>query len=294
MQKITPHLWFDKEAVQAAEFYASVFPDSKITYKTVIKNTPSGDCDIVRFEVMGYQFMAISAGPYFKINPSISFHAKCKTVEEVDALWAKLSVGGKVMMELGAYPFSKRYGWVQDKYGVSWQVIYTEGDFKQRVTPVLMFTQAACGKAEAAMNFYASVFPNSTSQVLSRYGAGDEPDKDGTVRYGQFTLDGLEFGAMDSAQKHEFILNEAVSLVIHCKDQAEIDYFWDKLSAVPEAEQCGWIKDKFGVSWQIVPMGMDDMLNSDDPAKIARVTDVFKKKKIFGQKKQKEAGEACS
>lgn len=278
MQKIIPHLWFDKEAVEAAEFYISVFDDSKINFKTKIRDTPSGDCDIVGFQIMGYDFMAISAGPLFKINPSISFHAKCRTVEEVDKIWEKLSDGGTVMMELGEYPFSKRYGWIQDKYGVSWQVINAEGDFKQRIIPVLMFVGNVCGKAEEAINFYASVFPNSKSQVFARYAKGEAPDKEGTVKYSQFILEGQEFGAMDSARMHNFGFNEAVSFMVNCKDQGEIDYFWDKLSAVPESEQCGWVKDKYGVSWQITPANMGELM-SRNPEKTTPA--MLKMKKII-------------
>lgn len=125
MQKIVPHLWFDKEAKEAANLYTSLLPNSKITNVNTIHDTPSGDCDIVSFELAGQKFMAISAGPFFKINPSISFHIKCKTVKEVDSLWKKLIQGGKALMELGEYPFSKRYGWLQDKYGLSWQITPT-------------------------------------------------------------------------------------------------------------------------------------------------------------------------
>lgn len=216
-QKIVPHLWFDKEAVEAAEFYASVFDNSKINFTTKIHDTPSGDCDIVGFQIMGYDFMAISAGPLFKINPSTSFHAKCRTVEEVDKIWEMLSDGGTVMMELGEYPFSKRYGWIQDKYGVSWQVIYAEGDFKQRITPALMFVGDVCGKAEEAIDFYALVFPDVKSQVFARYAKDEEPDKEGTVKYAQFILDGQEFGAMDSARMYDFSFNEAISFMVNCK-----------------------------------------------------------------------------
>lgn len=263
MQKITPHLWFDKEAKEAAEFYTSVFDNSKINFTTQIHDTPSGDCDIVGFQIMGYDFMAISAGPLFKINPSISFHAKCRTVEEVNEIWEKLSDGGTVMMELGEYPFSKRYGWIQDKYGVSWQVIHTEGDFRQRITPVLMFVGDVCGKAEEAVDFYASIFADAKAQVFARYAKGEDPDKEGTVKYEQFILDGQEFGAMDSARMHDFGFNEAISLMVNCKDQEEIDYFWDKLSAVSEAEQCGWLKDKYGVSWQIIPANMGELMQKN-------------------------------
>lgn len=277
MQKIIPHLWFDKEAGEAAEFYSRVFPDSSVTMKSVVKDTPSGDSEMVAFTIMGYNFMAISAGPIFKINPSISFHVKCTSVEQVNEIWEKLSTDGKVMMKLGEYPFSKRYGWVQDKYGVSWQIIYTEGEFIQRITPVLLFTQQHAGHAEEAGNFYASVFADASYQVLMRFGAGQEPEQEGTVQYSQLTIDGQEFGLMDSKQPHEFVFNEAVSLIVNCKDQEEIDYFWGKLSAVPESEQCGWVKDKFGVSWQIIPENMGALIGKN-PEKTVPV--MLKMKKI--------------
>jgi len=276
MQKITPHLWFDKEAKEAAEFYVSVFDNSSINSITPIHDSPSG-AFIVAFQIMGYEFMAISAGPYFKINPSISFHVKCATVEEVDRIWEKLSAGGTALMELGEYPFSKRYGWIQDKFGVSWQVIYTEGDFAQRITPALLFTGDVAGRAEEAIGFYAAVFRDARAEVLERYVEGEEPDKAGTVKYAQLFLFGQEFGAMDSALKHEFGFNEAVSFIVNCKDQAEIDYFWGRLSAVPEAEACGWLKDKFGVSWQITPANMGELL-ARNPEKTTPV--MLKMKKV--------------
>ena len=282
MQKIIPHLCFDRQAVEAAEFYTQVFPEAKINFKNVIKDTPSGDTEIVGFEILGYQFMAISAGPLFKLNPSISFHVKCKTVEEVDAIWAKLSPGGQVMMELNEYPFSKRYGWVADKFGVSWQIIYAEGEFTQRIVPVLMFTQEHAGQTKEAVELYTSIFSakggDSKVVFLSPYEEGESPvDKPGTIKYGHFILEGQEFGAMDSAQRHAFTFNEAVSLMVNCKDQAEIDFLWEKLSAVPAAEQCGWLKDKFGVSWQITPANMSELIGKN-PAKVMPL--MLKMKKI--------------
>ncbi|MBN1347818.1 VOC family protein [candidate division KSB1 bacterium] len=263
MQKIIPHLWFDKEAKAAAEFYTSVFVNSKINSLNTIPDTPSGDAELVGFQIMGYEFMAISAGPFFKINPSISFHIRCRAVEEVNQIWENISAGGTVMMELGEYPFSKRYGWIQDKFGVSWQVIQTEGEFTQRIMPALMFVGDVCGKAEEAIGFYASVFQNTKSEVLARYEKGEEPDREGTVKYAQFTLEGQEFGAIESAWTHNFGFNEGVSFIVNCSNQKEIDYLWEKLSAVPEAEQCGWIKDKYGVSWQIVPANMGELIGKN-------------------------------
>lgn len=282
MQKITTHLWFDKEAKEAAAFYASVFENSKIKDTTTLHNTPSGSVDMVTIELSGQEFTLLSAGPLFKFNPSVSFLVACQTRDEVDILWEKLSVGGAALMELGEYPFSEKYGWTQDKYGLSWQVMFIgEREIKQKITPTLMFVGEVCGKAEEAINFYASVFNNAKVGDILRYGRGEEPDKEGTVKHAAFTLLDQEFAAMDSARSHNFSFNEAISLMVHCDTQEEIDYYWGKLTADPKAEQCGWLKDTYGLSWQIVPSVMDEMFKEKDEEKIARVTEAFLKMKKF-------------
>lgn len=281
-QKITPHLWFDKEAREAAELYTSLFSDSRITNVTTLRDTPSGDSEIVSFVLSGQPFMGISAGPYFKFNPSISFQVKFRTKDEVDRAWEKLAKGGAVLMELGSYPWSERYGWLQDKFGLTWQLFYAgEGEIKQRIIPFIMFVGDVCGKAEEAVNFYVSVFQRGNVNRIDRYGKGEEPDKEGTVKNAFFSLFGQEFVAMDSAYEHAFAFNEAISFIVRCDTQQEIDHYWESLSAVPEAEQCGWLKDKFGLSWQIVPTAMDEMMASGDPEKIARVTEAFLQMKKF-------------
>src|SRR3989344_8045576 len=186
--KITPHLWFDKEAKEAAELYTSLFENSKITNITTLHNTPSGDADIVSFTLSGQSFMAISAGPYFKFNPSISFHVKFKTKDDVDEMWKKLSKGGKVLMELGKYPFSEMYGWIQDKYGLSWQIIYTKEKFTHGIVPALMFTQDFTGKAREAIEYYTKVFPASKIDVITEYGKNEFNEKEDNVMYSQFSL----------------------------------------------------------------------------------------------------------
>jgi len=276
MQKLTPHLWFDKEAKEAAEFYTSLLPDSQVTNITTLHDTPSGDSDIVSFVFAGQPFMAISAGPLFTFNPSVSFHLKFQTKDEVDAIWQKLSAGGKVLMPLDAYPFSERYGWIEDKYGLSWQVIYVGPNaIQQKITPVLMFVGNVCGKTEEAVNFYTSVFHNANTFFLSRYGKGQEPDKEGTIQYAAFALEGMEFGAMDSAREHHFAFNEAISFLVPCETQEEIDYYWEKLSADPKAEQCGWLKDKYGLSWQIWPTAIGEMMKNGTRDQIDRITQAF-------------------
>lgn len=281
MQKITPHLWYDKQAKEAAEFYASAIPDSKVTSVRTITGTPSGDCDIVSFELAGHRFQAISAGPYFTFNPSISFTVRCADEAEIDAIWAKLSEGGKTLMPLQKYPFAEKYGWCSDRYGLSWQLII-DARTPQKVIPFLMFVRENAGKAEEAMRFYMSIFEDSNMVGdIFRHPAGGA-EKEGTVAHAEFQLAGQRFMALDSAlDDHAFNFNEAVSLIVSCDDQAEIDYFWGKLSAVPEAEQCGWLKDKYGVSWQIVPRAMDEMMAKGAKEQIDRVTQAFLKMKKF-------------
>src|SRR5919112_1104891 len=275
-KKIVPHLWFDKEAKEAAKFYTSIFRDSRVQNTSMLHNTPSGSVDIVTIELSGQEFMLISAGPLFKFNPSVSFLVACETKEEVDTLWEKLSDGGLPLMPLGKYPFSERYGWIQDKYGLSWQVMFM-GDskmkLKQKITPMLLFVGDVCGKAEEAINFYISIFSNAKIGDIIHYNKGEEPDEEGTVKYATFTLASYGFAAMDSAHRHNFAFNEAISFMVYCERQDEIDYYWEKLSDDPKSEQCGWLKDKYGLSWQVVPIIMEEIMQSGDDSKMARVTE---------------------
>jgi predicted 3-demethylubiquinone-9 3-methyltransferase (glyoxalase superfamily) len=283
MQKITPHLWFDKEAREAAEFYTSLFPDSRVTNITTLHDTPSGDSDIVSFELAGQSFMAISAGPLFKLNPSVSFFVNFDPSRDPDArnnldrMWARLSEGGTALMPLDKYPFSERFGWVQDKYGLSWQLILTnpEGEERPFIVPSLMFVGEVAGRAEEAINHYLSIFKNSKLGAIAHYGAGQEPDKEGTVMFADFMLEGQWFAAMDSAHEHNFAFNEAISFLVDCDSQEEIDYYWERLSTVPEAERCGWLKDKFGVSWQISSAALHVMLTNGTREQVDRVTQAF-------------------
>lgn len=289
MQKIVPHLWFDTQAKEASDFYCSVFPDSKIITSTVLHDTPSGDCDFVTFTVAGQDFMALSAGPDFKINQSITFILNFdpsqddQAAEHLQTIWDKLSQGGSALMPLQEYPFSKKFGWVKDKFGIGWQLMLTDpaGEPRPFITPALLFSLGNTGKAEEALTFYASVFKNAKLGALSRYIQDTGEAKKGMLQFGDAMLEGQWFAAMDSNMPQDFTFNEAVSLLINCDTQEEIDYYWQKLSAVPEAEQCGWLKDKFGVSWQVSPVVMNDMLSSGTPEQVARVTKAFLQMKKF-------------
>ena len=243
--------------------------------------------------------MAISAGPHFTLNPSISLIVNFDPSQDKDArirlntVWEKLREGGKILMPLDTYPFSEHYGWVQDKYGLSWQLILTkpEGEKRPAIIPSLLFVKNMCGKAEEASDFYLSVFKDTKRGTVARYPAGMEPDKEGTLMFTDFKLEDMWFAAMDSARMHDFSFNEAVSFIVHCDTQEDIDYYWEKLSAVPEAEQCGWLKDQYGVSWQIVPTMMNEMMSSNNKEATARVTQAFLKMKKFDIAQLREAYE---
>ncbi|MDD5083528.1 MAG: VOC family protein [Candidatus Moranbacteria bacterium] len=288
-RKIVPHLWFDTEAKEAAAFYTSLFEDSRIENITTITDTPSGNCDIVSFKLSGQDFMAISAGPVFKLNPSISLFVVFDTEADIEAAWNKLIDGGKALMAYDTYPWAKKYGWLQDRYGLSWQLSWSDyHKMKQKITPSLMFTGAVAGKAKEAIDMYTGIFPDSNIEVTVPYEESDD-DTPGFIKHSRFTLNRQGFIAMDSSLQHGFGFNEALSLMVNCDTQEEIDYYWEKLSAVPEAEQCGWLKDAYGVSWQIVPSSMNEMMHSGDAEKTVRVTQAFLKMKKFDIAKLEEA-----
>lgn len=274
IQKISPFLWFDNQTEDAVNFYIAVFNRSKIKTTThygeegeKASGRPKNSVMTMAFQIEGHDFVAINGGPIFQINPTISFFVNCETTQEIDRLWGKLSESGTVMMELDSYPFAERYGWIQDKYGVSWQLILPGRD--QKIVPCFMFTGDQHKKAEEAINFYTSVFRDSKIIQLERY--GKEVGPEGAIVHCKFTLDGQEFVAMDSHEPMPFNFNPAISMVVNCETQDEIDYYWDKLTegGFEGAQQCGWLQDKFGVSWQIVPNVLGELLS--DPAKSGSV-----------------------
>ena len=261
---INPCLWFDGQAKTVADFYVATFPDAKLL---------GGSNLVVQVQVGDLKISLLNGGPQFKVNPSISFFYNCNDEAEIDRLWERLSRGGNEMMPLGTYPFARKYGWVADKFGVSWQLTLPSAPPRQKVFPSLMFTQVRCGRAEEALRFYTSVFKHSSVGTLSRYGAGQAPDKEGTLNYGEFSLGGQWFALMDSAHPHQFTFTEGISLYVACENQEEIDWFWSRLSDGGSEGQCGWLKDKFGVSWQVVPRVLEKLMA--DPARSKRVIAAF-------------------
>ena len=265
-QKIIPFLWFDGKAEEAANFYASLFENSKIVS---IMPGPNGTAMGLTFLINEQEFIAFNGGPMFSLSPAISFFIPCQTKQGIDRLWEQLSVEGKVLMELDTYPFSEKYGWIEDKFGVSWQIMLAT-EPNQKITPSLLFVGAQQGKAEEAINFYTSIFQNSGISQIERYSAEDN-DVEGTIMYASFSLNGQEFAAMDSSMEHAFNFTPAISLFVKCETQQEIDVFWEMLSKGGAKSRCGWLQDKYGVSWQIVPPVLGEMLSDPDPEKSKRV-----------------------
>lgn len=237
-QKITPYLWFDHEAEEAAEFYTSTFAavgrPSEIgrvsRYSEEVAEAtgiPAGTAMTLEFTLDGYKFIALNGGPEFHFTPAVSFFIHCETADEVEALWERLFEGGQALMPLDSYPFAERFGWLNDKYGVSWQIILAPSE--QKITPALLFVGEQFGKAEEAMTFYASLFENSGVTSISHYGP-EHGDEEGAVAHATFTLAGQNFVAMDSGLEHHFTFTEATSLFVNCEDQEEVDRLWAQLT----------------------------------------------------------------
>lgn len=272
MQKIIPHLWFDHEAKEAIEFYCQLFVNSKITSETTLPNTPSGTTEVFSFQLAGQDFTAMNAGPLFHFTPAISMFVVFETEEETEELWNKLAKDGKVLMAYAEYPFANKYGWIEDKFGLSWQLVWSEHvEVIQRITPALLFTGPIAGWAKEAIEDYVRIFPISKMELAVPY-SRDDDDVEGFIKHARFTLSGQHFIAIDSSKANDFSFTEAISFILPCNNQEEIDYYWKELSAVPEAEQCGWLKDKYGVSWQIVPNEMFELLASGDTKRNKQLT----------------------
>ena len=279
MQKIAPFLWFDQQAEEAARLYTGLFDRSRITGTTRYGDAgpgPKGTVMTSSFELQGLPMTALNGGPVYSFTPATSFFVTCGIEADVDALWKELVKGGKVMMELGKYPFSPKFGWLSDRYGLSWQLNLVPGSQK-RITPFFMFVGKQAGRAEEAMKSWTARFPDSSILQLERFPAG-MPEPEGNVMHGRFALAGQEFMAMDSAGPHAFTFTPAVSFYINCDNQAEVDHYWDSLIAGGgRPSQCGWLEDAYGVSWQVVPTVLHTLIGDKDPVKARRATEAMLK-----------------
>lgn len=287
---ITPCLWFDYQAEEAVKFYTSLFSDSHIG--RIIRygkegfefhQKPEGTVMTVEFELNGQPFLALNGGPVFKFNESISFYVYCASEDKINFLYEKLSEGGSVNMPLDKYFWSNKYAFVTDKYGVSWQLDVEDVNTQQKIVPSLLFVNEKFNLVKEAVKHFTSIFPNSKMIMEYPYDKSMNLPED-TLLFAQFELNNYLFNAMSGGTiNHNFDFNEAISFIINCDTQDEIDYYWQKLTEGGEEVQCGWLKDKFGISWQVVPKILNDLLNN--PSKKGKVMNAIFTMKKFDIKK---------
>lgn len=278
---IYPCLWFDGQAKEAATFYCSIFENSRIT---------SDNAMVANFEIGGFKVMGLNGGPAYSINPAISLFYTTTDGDELQVIWNKLIEGGSALMPLDKYPWSEKYGWVKDKFGLTWQLmIGSLPDGSLKINPSLLFVNQQFGNAESAINLYTSIFPDSKIHPLQRYGP-DSPQPEGYLQFGHFELNHDLFSAMDGSGNHDFDFNEGLSFVVNCDTQEEIDHYWYKLTEGGTEGRCGWLKDPFGVSWQIVPSVLSKLMS--DPNKAPKAVGAFMKMNKFDIQELIDAAES--
>ncbi|MET0394317.1 MAG: VOC family protein [Chitinophagaceae bacterium] len=264
-ESITPCLWFNGRAREAAALYCSVFAEARITAQSPI---------VTQIELSGHSITLLDGGPMYQPNPSISFFYICEEMQELDRIWQAFIQEGTVMMPLDQYAWSERYGWITDRYGISWQLALGKiSEVGQKITPCFLFTTEQSGRAAEAIAHYSAIFNDPQVDGILHYGTGEAPGAGGKIKHAQVSLNGQKFMLMDAVEPHSFTFSEGVSLTIHCETQADIDYYWEKLTESGEESMCGWLKDKFGVSWQIIPVILSRIMS--DPAKAGKAARAF-------------------
>ena len=196
-------LWFDGQTKEAAAFYCSLFENTKIIATNPI---------VSKFELEGTPIKLLNGGALFSKNPSISLLVRCETMEEVEKIWNGLMDGGKAMMALNKYPWCEYYGWLFDKYGMTWQLFYAplqRGE--QKIISSIFFTNEVYGRAEEAISFYTIVFNESKIIFTEQYKDG-ESQPAGKLKFGSFEINHAQFVAMDGPGNHAFQFNEGCLL----------------------------------------------------------------------------------
>jgi len=222
--KITPTIRCTAEGQSQADRYCTIFPDAKITKTNPVVTT---------FEIYGQSLATLTGGENDNatLNPSISFSLWIKSQDETKRIRDLLADGGSVMMPFQSYDRSPAYGWCNDKYGVSRQVMYDNRpeSTTNALVPSLMYTGANNGKTQEAMELYTSIFPASQIDFTRPYGENAMGENPAHLNHAEFTLVHQQFIAMDSGMDHKFTFNDGISLSVSCADQAEVDKYWEKL-----------------------------------------------------------------
>ncbi len=267
---IHPCIWFNYHAHDAAAFYTALFKDAKI-----LATSPYA----ITVHLKGQKFMLLNGNTNKPINSSVTFFVVCESGAETEHLWNALSESGNILMPLDRYPWSEQYGWLQDRFGVSWQIAFGKWeDVGQYIKPCLLFSGAVNGKAGNAMEHYKEIFPDTSITGILNYDNG-ENEIPGNIKHAQFSINGFVMMAMDSSMPQPFGFNESVSFVVECRSQQEIDHYWHKLSEGGQESMCGWLKDAFGISWQIIPENLGALITHPEKGP-AVAKNLFSMKKI--------------
>lgn len=247
---IYPCLWFDHQAAEAADFYTSIFPNSRI-----LEKNPTA----VSFEILGTTMMGLNGGPMYHQSQACSYFIYCGEEVGIEDLYAKLLEGGKAVFPLGSYPWNPKYAWVTDRFGTNWQLDADPIRSPQKMVPCLLFVNENKTRVREAMEFYTGIFPESQKLMEAPHPGTDN------LLFAQLKLEGYLINMMSSTEAHEFGFTPGNSLVVPCENQAEIDFFWEKLGEGGQHQRCGWLTDRFGHSWQIIPKGLGKLIS--DPEK---------------------------
>ncbi|MEK4150438.1 VOC family protein [Carnobacterium sp. FSL E2-0243] len=266
--KFAPCLWVDNQVEEMTELYTKVFENGKplkTLYFLEDAHGKIGDILTQSVQLANQEFILLNGGPEFKATPSISYMVTCTSETQLQVLWQELSEGGKLLMNLAIYPGVGQFGWLEDRFGISWQFSLDQSSSSQKITPCFMFSGEQYGNASRAVAEWIEVF--QSGEILEHYS-----NEDLTTKLAKFTLHQQEFMAMDSAVDHDFTFSLANSFYVYCENQKEIDRLWTAITSKGTEMPCGWMGDRFGVAWQTVTRDMDTMLDRKNLTKALAVT----------------------
>ena len=263
VQPIFPCLWFNQEAAEAVAFYVALFPNASVQQQNPIVTT---------FSIHGTKFMALNGGPTYQMSPAVSYFVYCGSQPEIERIYTELVKDGSILMPLGKYDWSPQYAWVQDRFGVNWQLDVEPINAPQKIVPALLFANEKKESVREAREMYMKLFQPAMHLMEWPYPPTANLSE-GSLLFTQFKLNGTIMNAMSSTHPHEFDFTHGNSFVVSCETQAEIDEYWEKLGAGGHYSNCGWLVDRYGLSWQIVPTILPTLMN--DPEKGPRVMKAF-------------------
>ncbi|MBK9270251.1 MAG: VOC family protein [Saprospiraceae bacterium] len=267
--KIYPCLWFDQNASEAANYYCRIFPESSVLHRNEWAYT---------LQLNGTQFMLLNGGPKYRVNSAVSYFIHCGSEAEILRYYDEFSSQGQILMPLDQYSWSPKYAWVMDRFGVHWQLDIEDIRSSQKLVPCLLFTHEKMNEVKNAVHFYTSIFGQSKVLMQAPWPPEANMPTDSLV-FAQFKIGDIIMNAMSSNLNHDFDFTPGNSMVVECKDQMEIDHYWDQLGDGGRYDMCGWLTDRYGLSWQIVPAILPELMS--DPMKGPRVVERFLKMQKF-------------